>query len=549
MAAVKRGRAVSAAEDAVRLLRKAGFSFIALHWLGSIPFALGLLLFWSALTRGNMTNAECAEWSLAIAILYLSMNCWRAVFAGRLRRVLQGAPPQRATAAALARLVITQSFLGALKLVVWPFSLLIGFPFARTIAFLRYGAALSAREDLDGPELIAHAHRLSALEGRLNWAILPIQWLIGFAVTANLALALAILPTLIRMLTGYESAFSRGQEAFTSSPLFFIVSLLAGWLAFDPFVQAIYCVRCFESESLETGEDLRSRLRRLRAPAAAILAIAAAILLARPLLAASSISAGDLQQAVQKAMQAPEYSWRLPKAPETGFRGTPWVIAVTERILHAGAAAIDWISRAVSTVLRWLFGHLGVSPESEGGAAPRTAIHWSVYLLIAVAAIAILLFSWRKQIFRRRRHPAAALAESAPIQLEDENVSADRLPESRWLEMAASLLHAENFRLALRAFYLANLAWLGQGRWLTIDAGKTNREYEIELQRRARDAAEARALFAQNIAAFEQCWYGMHRVAREDVEAFQTRSETLKESLGGADFSLPRASARQEPQP
>jgi len=133
-------------------------------------------------------------------------------------------------------------------------------------------------------------------------------------------------------------------------------------------------------------------------------------------------------------------------------------------------------------------------------------------------------------VFRRRPAKPAEPVETA-IRVDDENVAADRLPDSLWLEMAASLLDAENFRLALRAFYLANLAWLGQGRWVTIDQGKTNREYELELQRRANQAAEARALFADNIAAFERCWYGMHGVSRDDVEAFRQRLTAMKERL------------------
>jgi len=529
MAAVRQGRAVTTLEDAVRLLRSAGFSSIGVHWTGSVPLALGTLLFWNALTRGGMSNQQCAAWSLALALLYLWMHCWRSVFAGGLMRGLADDgramqwTPQKA-----ARLAATQSFVGATKMAVWPMALLVGFPFARMIAFYRYAAALGDRDDLGGFPLIARARRLAGLENGLSWAILPFLWLLGFAATLNLALAFAILPQLIKMLAGYESEFSRSQEFYTNSPLFFVVVLTAGWLAFDPFVQAVYCVRCFHAEGLETGEDLRARLRRMRG---AIAALALVLWMALPRVATAAVSSAELEQAARKAMQAPEYSWRLPRPPVTGFRGKPWVVAVTERILHAGAAALQWIGRAISWVLRWIFGQLGGMPDSQGGALPRSGLHWSVYLLIAVAAGAVLVLAWRNRVFRRRRHPQVEAAGIPAVRIEDEDLSADRLPEGRWLEMARQLLDAGNFRLALRAFYLANLAWLGQGQWLAIDQGKTNREYELELQRRARARTEARVLFAQNIAAFERCWYGMHGVSRVDVEAFRGRVDEMKERM------------------
>ena len=93
------------------------------------------------------------------------------------------------------------------------------------------------------------------------------------------------------------------------------------------------------------------------------------------------------------------------------------------------------------------------------------------------------------------------------------------------------MVKEENFRLALRAYYLADLAWLGRNRFLTIHAGKTNREYELELRRKARQFAEARQLFGQNVTAFERAWYGQHAVSAEDAAEFRQRIESIKRAL------------------
>jgi hypothetical protein len=97
--------------------------------------------------------------------------------------------------------------------------------------------------------------------------------------------------------------------------------------------------------------------------------------------------------------------------------------------------------------------------------------------------------------------------------------------------MAERAMAEGNLRLALRAFYLANLAWLGRQEFLGIHPGKTNREFEMELRRRAREAPEARELFSVNVRAFERAWYGMHEVFQEDAERFRQRAEEIKTRL------------------
>ena len=104
--------------------------------------------------------------------------------------------------------------------------------------------------------------------------------------------------------------------------------------------------------------------------------------------------------------------------------------------------------------------------------------------------------------------------------------------------MAEECLRKAEYRLALRAFYLANLAYLGRREWIAIAPGKTNREYDIELRRRARAATEARDLFRANLAAFERVWYGLHQVDAAAVEEFRTRNARMKALL-----ELPREAA------
>lgn len=519
--------AIPALEEAAQLLRQSPLSSLLCHWTGSVPFALGLLVFWNSLTTGRLSDSSCALQALALAILLGWMNCWRAVFAGRLRRQLSGAAPTPWTLTRIGRLAASQVFLGSVKLVAIPLAALIVFPFASAIAFFRSAAVLADREDLDAPRVIARARALAAIDPRQNWEMLPVMALLQLAIAVNLALAFAILPYLVRMLTGVESEFNRGQTFFLQSPLFLMFVLVSTWLAIDPFIQAIYCVRCFHGESVATGEDLRMGLRRLRGARG----LAALLLLAiLPLRAAGPIPPEQLRQSAQKAMQAPEYAWRIPPPPRTGLAGRPWVLQLADKVLEALNSMWRAIARGIKSLFEWLFGKLGNSPSPQGGAAPGAALHWSVYLLMAAVAVAAVWIVLRRRR-ARRSVKTPPLPSSIAIRIDQEDVSADQLPEERWTEIAADCLRRKEYRLALRAYYLASLAWLGQRGFVSIHAGKTNREYELELRRKARQFAEARSLFGANIAVFEAAWYGLHEVSDESVAEFHQRLEGMKRGM------------------
>jgi hypothetical protein len=459
------------------------------------------------------------------------MNCWRAVFAGRLRRQLSGTPGTSWTWSRAARLAAGQAFLGGTKLVILPLAALVGFSFAAATAFYRNAAALADRDDLDPLQLIDKARALAQVHPRQSWAVLPVLAFLQIAIAVNLALTFAMLPSLVHMLTGYESEFNRGTF-FVESPLFVVFVLVSTWLAIDPFVQAVYCVRCFHGESVASGEDLRVALRRIRAARAlAALFLLTATLLVLPARAADAVSPGELQRSVQQAMQAPEYGWRIPPPPATGISGRPWVLRAADKVLDVLNSMWRAIGKAIAKVFEWLFGKLGTSPSAGGGAAPGAALHWSIWLLMAAAAAAAVWIAWRRRMARRAARQRSAGSVAASVRIDEEGVTADQLPEERWIEMAIECVREEKYRLALRAFYLANLAWLGQRGFIAIHAGKTNREYELELRRKARQFAEARALFGANVSAFEAAWYGMHEVSGSAVEEFRERLDGMKKVM------------------
>ncbi len=244
----------------------------------------------------------------------------------------------------------------------------------------------------------------------------------------------------------------------------------------------------------------------------------------------AAVTPAELERAVHAAMRDPAYDWRLPPPPGSVAKPS-WLISLADRVIHGIQSAFQYVGELLQRLFEWMFRRN--TPVNAPGAPPSAGLHWSVYLLMGLVLLAAAYIIFRS--LRARRTPAASVVgEAASIRLDAEELSADRLPEEKWNELAEASIHAGNTRLALRAFYLASLAWLGRREFLALHPGKTNREYEYELRRRARAFPEARGLFAANVAAFERAWYGMHEVGSEEIGEFRKRIDGIKAMLGAA---------------
>jgi hypothetical protein len=112
--------------------------------------------------------------------------------------------------------------------------------------------------------------------------------------------------------------------------------------------------------------------------------------------------------------------------------------------------------------------------------------------------------------------------------LTDENVTASQLPEDEWLRLARELAAKGDWRLALRALYLATLAHLASRDLVSIARFKSNRDYQLEVARRARAKPELRQAFEENVAMFDCAWYGLYAVSSEGFRQFQANLERIR---------------------
>jgi hypothetical protein len=206
-----------------------------------------------------------------------------------------------------------------------------------------------------------------------------------------------------------------------------------------------------------------------------------------------------------------------------------WIIDKLGRGLKA---VINWIDKLINWLIDLLptADHRIASPDENWIASVRVAV---IVLLIGLLC-ALVYILWRSWMRRQTAQAeiAASAVESTP-DLEDENTTADDLPVNRWLELARELTEKGSLRQAIRAFYLAILADLAAHELITIEKFKSNREYEIELRRRAHQKEGLLKAFSKSRDVFERVWYGMYKISRPDLDhyaAIQKRLMTIAQS-------------------
>jgi hypothetical protein len=305
--------ALESAEEAVHLLRQAPFRVWAAYAIGTVPFVLGLLYFWADMSRSAYASSHAVGAALGLALAFVWMKSWQAVFAGELRASLAGAPPPVWSWRRLARLVLVQTALQPHGLAAIPAALCMAFPFHAVYAFFQNVTVLGDGSTSSLRETVRHAWRQALLWPRQNhvliWLLSPwllgagmlvafggmwmalgmmpelhevggIGWFLlaivvmfnlvmpvaplGCVVAGNVAALLVGLPVLWQAFTGQQTVFAlSGLHAFVNTTFLMTVFGLS-YLILDPLAKAAYVLRCFYGDALTTGEDLRASLRPLR---------------------------------------------------------------------------------------------------------------------------------------------------------------------------------------------------------------------------------------------------------------------------------------------
>lgn len=542
----RRGKdALELVEQAFHDLRRAPAGAWIAYAAGTLPYLLGLLYFWGDMSRSAWAFRRVAEASLGMALLFLWMKFWHALFVSRL------AEGERWTLSRAFRAAVLQAAAQPSGLFAIPIAALIALPFGWVFAFYQnvtvFGDGAKAR---DAKTLLALSVRSAKLWPRQNHAAIVILGLFAFFVFVNIAVVLWIAPHLLRMLLGFETAFSRAGGSALNKTYFAIVLALT-YLCVDPLVKAVYRIRCFETESLESAEDLKtewSAVRPVRRALGLVLFLLALLFPANlPAQTPASpsegpsgtfVSAPDLDRAIGRILQKREYAWRLRREPTAFEAEEGWLVSFFRSIAGFLRRAWDTVVAVWDALIEWLDrlfrrrGRDSPEPGETSGFGWILSANGLIFLLLALVLCALALLLVRT---RRRRRTAASAGAPVPLAAvpREEELAADEMPEDEWQRRASRFLSLGDFRQAVRALYLGSLAFLAARGTITLARGKSNRDYERELLRRQRVRPEVPAVFAESVAAFERVWYGRHTATPETAEALSRNLDAIRTRLEG----------------
>ena len=534
-------------EESTSLLRSAPAAAFLAYYAGSLPFHLALLYFLAEMRHAADAHALLGGWSLVMAILFVAMRVSQSLFCRLLVTEGLGAVRERVP---LGVVLLRQLRWQPPSLFALPIAALLTFPYGWAVAFYRNITVLGAQSDAPPRELAARARAQAALWPGQNHSLLLVLFLMGFLGLVNVGAAGLILPGLLKSLLGVETVFTKNPFGLFREPLFYGACFSVTSLLLGPLGLAVYVLRCFYGEAERTGEDLIRVVRRARkaAVAAAVNAapsVAAALLVAAlagsvataapappPPRPAAAVAPENLDRALDRVLQERRFAWRMPRevVRETGLM-EDFLNGVGRTFRSFYLRLLKWRK----DLARWLDELLGRKPSPRDGDdadGSTLAARTLLYLLLAVVVAAVALFLIRLRRKRRREATvAAAAAAPEPDLLADHVHADDRAPED-WLAMGRDWAQKGDFRRALRALYLASLAFLSRRELLRLAVHKSNGDYVREVTRRAASLPDVIASFREAATTFDGAWYGRREVTREVLSEFETTVERLQRATG-----------------
>ena len=532
-----RKSAILVVEEAVHVLRKAPLFLLSAYAIGTLPFVLALFYFWADMSRSADAQRYHAVASLGLAFLYIWMKCWHVVFTARVKMKISGEILPQWTWQRVLSLVTSQALIHSTAFFVLPLAAFLVLPFGWCYAFYQNVTVEAVKEDCTPKMLCQKAWSQARLWPRQNHILMCIFFIFGIVVFLNIASAIYIVPHLVKKYLGIESLFTlSGFHVINTT--FWVVTIGISYLCMNPLVKTVYALRCFYGAAINSGDDLKMALKRLVAGRSAMVLglVMMACVIGNPSHTVAEqahiIEPEALDRSIEDVMQQREFAWRMPREmledDQTEPKGpiasvVDWII---DQLAKGFNAVVEWIDALID----WLLALLPtgerqqVASDTDWVSSVRVVVVILLIGLIGVMAY-ILWRSWS------RRQAAQTEIQAMPVEptldLEDEDTTAADLPVNRWLDLALELARKGSLRLAMRAFYLGTLAALAEHGLITIEKFKSNREYEMELRRRAHHKENLLTAFTRSREVFERVWYGMYAIKQPDLDNFAALQQRM----------------------
>src|SRR5207245_1088667 len=160
----QRGRgALEIIEEAFHLLRLASLTTLLTYYIGAAPFVLGLLYFWSDMSRGAFADERLGVETMGLTLVFFWMKGCQAIFARRLRGQILGRPTAALTFKRASQIAIIQAILQPLGLFLIPLAVLLLFPVAWVYGFYQSVTALGGLDEQNFGSVFRNSLKEAAL--------------------------------------------------------------------------------------------------------------------------------------------------------------------------------------------------------------------------------------------------------------------------------------------------------------------------------------------------------------------------------------------------
>ena len=499
------------------------------YYLGTLPFMAGFLFFLQFMSQSPIAYRYVTWLSLGLALAFVWMKACQTAFTRCLLAVRLGEPQPTIGRGFWFRAIREHGMTQWWSAPVYLISLAVAIPFGWANGFCQANTIVLGMDAVNNPR--REAFRLAVIHQKQNQLLTAVLLVFGFFVFLNIFSGALILPKLCKMLLGMDTVFSiAGMNLISAS--FLLICLCLTYLVVDPFIKVSYLLRVFYLRSLETGEDLIGQTHTFLSKTGK-LAKAATLLMLIGMLRPwgfgaqteppAGVDSQQLSAEIERVMQRPEFAWRMPTdeardgSPESFFA----------QIAHGITRMFQSIGETIDRIMDWLERRLQDKDHDGKARSAGFPIDGLVLVLVVLALLItvwLVFKSWRKQ-------QPKALPDQAPVDttpdLTREDVVASDLPEDQWLVLARGYLDEGDFRLAMRAYFLALLSMLENHALIKVSMAKSNSDYLGEVRRRAHAFPKLDRYFKENILLFERAWYGLYDVDRDTLNAFEENRERM----------------------
>jgi len=540
----KQVSSIQLAEEAYRLIRDDLSGFGLYYLLGSLPFFSYFIYFIEEMSYGSITSGKLFACSISITAIYFWMRTMHSFACESARRHLQS---DNTPIWSFKKFVVVYCRQIRLSGIALPFLLLSNcIPICLGLAF-SYSQNLSAfaYRAKDATECRHRSWRTAIVMTGPAHRFLGLYAATWFIVWANIAVLFYFLPSLLSSIFGIQTLTSiTGLNLFSTT--FLTITLSLSSIVANAFSKSFHTLLCFKYESRETGEDLLAKLvqtRRAQTTGLALIAFGFA-LAPQPPTHATPLESYEQQPAsfqeeslfdeqAKKTLSSPEYSWRLPPSQREGDAEEDSLVA---SFLNYIADMAKSLGKSLEDFIDWLFNNDDQSESQQrhspsgSYSGPSSGLIKAIALIaiaLAIILIAIVIFGYKRDHPPESEVNASALTKTPD--LEDEATQASDMPYDKWLALAAKKADEKDFRLAIRAVFLATLSLLNTRHYIKISKSKANFEYARELSRRGALApTEESFQFCRTV--FDATWYGLHCATETQYTATRSNYERLEQS-------------------